>query len=466
MSKLDLNRIPIPKQEPRERAGNFSEVALGYSLKQAQAEAGRCIECPKRNCVAGCPVDIDIPEFIRAIKENDIAQAASVIKKTNSLPGICGRVCPQETQCEAACVLDKKGAPIAIGRLERYVADWERAHPGRVVLPGVTKSPSGGKVAVIGSGPAGLTAAAELARLGHQVTIFESLHLAGGVLSYGIPEFRLPKAIVQEEVEYVLSLGVKLELNSVVGKLVTVDELLAGGYQAVFLGTGAGLPLFMNIPGESLSGVYSANEFLTRINLMKAYRFPEYDTPVRVGHRVVVIGGGNVAMDAARSALRLGAGDVTIVYRRSPEEIPARREEIDNALEEGINIRFLTQPKRFLGDELSRVMAVECYDTELGEPDADGRRRPVIKPGSEFSLDADVAIVALGTTPNPLVAATTTGLEVTKKGTVVTGEATGRTTREGIWAGGDIITGSATVISAMGAAKKAAADIDSYIRGT
>jgi glutamate synthase (NADPH/NADH) small chain len=465
MSRLDLNRVPIPKQEPSERVGNFSEVALGYSLKQAQAEASRCIDCPKRNCVAGCPVDIDIPEFIRAMKENDIPQAVSIIKKTNSLPGICGRVCPQETQCEAACVLDRKGAPIAIGRLERYVADWERAHPGRVALPGVTEAPSGRKAAVIGSGPAGLTAAAELARLGHQVTIFESLHLAGGVLSYGIPEFRLPKEIVQDEVDYVLSLGVKLELNSVVGKLITVDELLAGGYQAVFLGTGAGLPLFMNIPGENLSGVYSANEFLTRVNLMKAYRFPEYDTPVKVGHRVVVIGGGNVAMDAARSALRLGAEDVTVVYRRSLEEIPARREEIDNAREEGIKVRFLTQPKQFRGDELSRVMAVECYETELGEPGDDGRRRPVVKPGSEFSLDADVAIVALGTTPNPLVAATTTGLEVTRKGTVVADKATGRTTREGVWAGGDIITGSATVISAMGAAKKAAADIDSYLRG-
>jgi glutamate synthase (NADPH/NADH) small chain len=465
MSRLDLNRVPIPKQEPSERTGNFSEVALGYSLKQAQAEASRCIDCPKRNCVVGCPVDIDIPEFIRAIKEKDIPQAVRVIKKTNSLPGICGRVCPQETQCEVACVLDKKGAPIAIGRLERYVADWERAHPGRVALPGVTKPPSGREAAVVGAGPAGLIAAAELARLGHQVTIFESLHLAGGVLSYGIPEFRLPKVIVQDEVDYVLSLGVKLELNSVVGKLITVDELLAGGYQAVFLGTGAGLPLFMNIPGENLSGVYSANEFLTRVNLMKAYRFPEYDTPVKVGHRVVVIGGGNVAMDAARSALRLGAEDVTVVYRRSLAEIPARREEIDNALEEGIKIRFLTQPKQFKGDEFSRVMAVECYETELGEPGDDGRRRPVVKPGSEFSLDTDVAIVALGTTPNPLVAATTTGLEVTRKGTVVADKATGRTTREGIWAGGDIITGSATVISAMGAAKKAAADIDSYLRG-
>jgi len=465
MSRLDLNRVPIPKQEPGERASNFSEVALGYSLKQAQAEASRCIDCPKRNCVAGCPVDIDIPEFIRAMKENDIPQAVRIIKKTNSLPGICGRVCPQETQCEAACVLDKKGAPIAIGRLERYVADWERAHPGRVVFSGMTKPPSHRKVAIVGSGPAGLTAAAELARLGHQVTIFESLHLAGGVLSYGIPEFRLPKVIVRDEVDYVLSLGVKLELNSVVGKLVTVDELLAGSFKAVFLGTGAGLPLFMNIPGENLSGVYSANEFLTRVNLMKAYRFPEYDTPVKVGHRVVVIGGGNVAMDAARSALRLGAEDVTVVYRRSLEEIPARREEIDNTWEEGIKIRFLTQPKQFKGDELSHVMAMECYETELGKPDDDGRRRPVVKPDSEFSLDADVAIVALGTTPNPLVTATTAGLEVTRKGTVVADMATGRTTRDGIWAGGDIITGSATVINAMGVAKKAAADIDSYIRG-
>jgi glutamate synthase (NADPH/NADH) small chain len=465
MSRLDLNRVPIPKQEPDERAGNFSEVALGYSLKQAQAEASRCIDCPKRNCVAGCPVDIDIPEFIRAMKENDLPQAVRIIKKTNSLPGICGRVCPQETQCEAACALDKKGAPIAIGRLERYVADWERAYPGRVVLSGITKPPSHRKVAVVGSGPAGLTAAAELARLGHQVTIFESLHLAGGVLSYGIPEFRLPKVIVRDEVDYVLSLGVKLELNSVVGKLITVDELLAGSFKAVFLGTGAGLPLFMNIPGENLSGVYSANEFLTRVNLMKAYRFPEYDTPVKVGHRVVVIGGGNVAMDAARSALRLGAEDVTVVYRRSLEEIPARREEIDNAWEEGIKIRFLTQPMQFKGDELSQVMALECYQTELGTPDDDGRRRPVVKPDSEFSLDADVAIVALGTTPNTLVTGTTTGLEVTGKGTVVADIATGRTTRDGIWAGGDIITGSATVINAMGVAKKAAADIDSYIRG-
>jgi len=460
-----LNRVPIAKQAPEVRVKNFSEVALGYSFREAQAEASRCIQCPKRLCVAGCPVDIDIPEFIQAIEEGDLPQALRVLKETNSLPGICGRVCPQETQCEAVCALDKKGAPIAIGRLERYVADWERAHLGEVALSGVAKPPSGRRVAVVGSGPAGLTAAAELAKLGHGVTIFESLHVAGGVLIYGIPEFRLPKDIVRAEVDYVASLGVKIELNAVVGKLVTVDELLAGGYQAVFLGTGAGAPMFLNIPGENLSGIYSANEFLTRVNLMKAYQFPEYDTPVKVGHRVVVIGGGNVAMDAARCAVRLGADEVSVVYRRSEVEMPARREEIDNAMEEGIKFRFLTQPKKFLGNEGNWVAAMECYRMELGEPDNSGRRRPIISPGTEFIIDADVAIVALGTSPNPLVASTTRGLEVTKRGTVVADEDSGQTTKPGVWAGGDIVTGAATLISAMGAAKRAAADIDEYLRG-
>ena len=464
MAKLDLNRVSMPRQEPEVRAKNFSEVALGYSLKQALAEANRCILCPKRNCVAGCPVNVDIPGFVEAMRDGDMPRAVRALKSKNALPGICGRVCPQETQCEVACVINKRGAPIAIGRLERFVADWERANMGRVNSPELPK-PTGKRVAVVGSGPAGLTAAAELAKLGHGVTIFEALHVAGGVLTYGIPEFRLPKEIVQAEVDYVASLGVELKLNSVIGKIDTVDELLESGYQAVFLGTGAGLPMFMNIAGENLNGIYSANEFLTRVNLMKAYRFPEYDTPVKVGKRVAVIGGGNVAMDSARCALRLGADEVYIIYRRSEVEIPARREEVENAMEEGIQFRFLTNPKRFLGDEKNWVVGMECYQMELGEPDESGRRRPIVKEGSEFIIDVDVVVVALGTTPNPLIAQTTEGLKTSKWGTVVADEDTGRAEKPGVWAGGDIVTGSATVISAMGAGKRAAADIDEYLRG-
>jgi glutamate synthase (NADPH/NADH) small chain len=455
----------MPRQDPKVRGRNFNEVALGYSLEQAQEEASRCIQCPKRSCVDGCPVGIDIPDFIKAISEGDMPEAVRILKSKNSLPGICGRVCPQETQCESTCSLAKKGAPIAIGRLERFVADWERANMPSANSPSIQPSASGKQVAVVGSGPAGLTAAADLAKLGHNVTIFEALHVAGGVLMYGIPEFRLPKEIVQAEVDYVASLGVKIELDSVVGKLVTIDELLNKGYHAVFLGTGAGLPMFLNIPGENLNGIYSANEFLTRVNLMKAYRFPEYDTPVKIGKRVVVVGGGNVAMDSARCALRLGADEVYIVYRRSEVEMPARREEVENAKEEGIQFKLLTNPKRFLGDEQNWVVGMECYEMELGEPDEGGRRRPVVKPGSEFIIDVDEVIVALGTTPNPLIASTTPGLETTKRGTVVADGATGKTVKDRVWAGGDIVTGAATVISAMGAGKAAAADIDRYLRG-
>ncbi len=465
MPQLNLNRVEMPRQEPKERAKNFNEVALGYTHEQAMEEAMRCIQCPKRPCVGGCPVNIDIPDFILALKEGRMEDAVKILKSKNALPGICGRVCPQETQCEEVCTLAKKKAPVAIGRLERYVADWERMN-----LVGKKKSVSpapstGKKVAVVGSGPAGLTAAAELAMRGHNVTIFEALHTAGGVLMYGIPEFRLPKVIVQGEVDYVRSLGVTIELDSVIGRLLTLDELLADGYDAIFLGTGAGLPTFLGIPGENLNGIYSANEFLTRVNLMKAYLFPSYDTPVRIGKKVAVFGGGNVAMDSARCALRLGADVVYIIYRRSEAEMPARKEEVENAKEEGIQFKLLTAPKRFIGDERNNVKAVECYQMELGEPDESGRRRPVIKPGSEFTIEIDVAIVAIGTSPNPLIAQTTKGLETTKHGTVVVkDESTGRTVKDRVWAGGDIVTGAATVISAMGAGKRAAADIDAFLR--
>ncbi|MBA7601259.1 Glutamate synthase [NADPH] small chain [subsurface metagenome] len=463
MAKLDLNRVSMPRQAPRLRARNFNEVALGYSLEQAQAEAGRCIQCPRHPCIDGCPVEIDIPGFIKAVGDGDMPEAVRILKDKNSLPGICGRVCPQETQCEATCVLAKKGAPIAIGRLERYVADWERANIESVSSPVVQPTPTGKRVAVVGSGPAGLTAAADLAKLGHSVTIFEALHVAGGVLMYGIPEFRLPKDIVQAEVNYVVSLGVRIELDSVVGKTISVDDLLNSGYQAVFLGPGAGAPMFLNIPGENLNGIYSANEFLTRVNLMKAYRFPEYDTPVKIGQRVGVVGGGNVAMDAARCALRLGAEEVYIIYRRSEVEMPARREELENAKEEGIQFKLLTNPKRYIGNDQNWVVAMECYEMELGEPDASGRRRPIAIPGSEFIIKVDLAIAALGTRPNPIIPSATEGLETTKWGTIVADEVIGKTTKPAVWAGGDIVTGAATVISAMGAGKRAAVSIDEYL---
>ena len=465
MAKLDLNRVSMPRQDPKVRAKNYNEVALGYNAEQAKAEANRCIQCPKRPCIPGCPVEIDIPGFILALREDNMPEAVRILKNKNSLPGICGRVCPQEVQCEVACVLDKKGAPVAIGRLERYVADWERANMNSIGSPTAHPEPTGKPVAVVGSGPAGLTAAADLAKLGHSVTIFEALHVAGGVLMYGIPEFRLPKDIVQGEVDYVASLGVEIKLDSVVGKVMTVDELLNNGYRAVFLGPGAGAPMFLNIPGENLNGIYSANEFLTRVNLMKAYLFPEYDTPVKVGKRVAVVGGGNVAMDAARCALRLGAEEVYIIYRRSKQEMPARAEERDNAEEEGIIFKLLTNPKQFLGNEQNWVVGMECYEMELGEPDESGRRRPIAKPGTEYIIEVDTAIAALGTRPNPIVPSTTKGLEITKWGTIATDEATGRTSKKGVWCGGDMATGAATVISAMGAAKRAAADIDEYLRG-
>ena len=465
MPKLDLNRVSMPRQDPKERAKNFNEVALGYTEEQAKCEANRCIQCPKRPCVNGCPVNVDIPEFIKALREDNMPEAVRILKSKNALPGICGRVCPQETQCEEVCTLAKRGAPIAIGRLERYVADWERKNQPatEAQAPDIPK-PTGKRVAIVGSGPAGLTAAADLAKMGHSVTIFEALHVGGGVLMYGIPEFRLPKEIVQAEVKYVESLGADLVLDSVIGKIDTVDELLASGYDAVFLGTGAGLPMFMNIPGENLCGIYSANEFLTRTNLMKAYLFPVYDTPLSVGKRVAVIGGGNVAMDSARCALRLGAEEVYVIYRRSEVEMPARREEVENAMEEGIIFKFLTNPVEFIGNEQGWVTSVKCIEMELGEPDESGRRRPIPKKGSEFTIDVDTVVVALGTTPNPLIASTTEGLDTTRRGTVIADEETGKTNKERVWAGGDIVTGSATVISAMGAGKRAAADIDKFLR--
>ncbi len=464
MPKLNLNRVQMLRQDPVIRAHNFDEVALGYTLEQAQAEAGRCIQCKKRNCTLGCPVEVDIPEFIQAISQGDLPEAVKILKNKNSLPGICGRVCPQESQCEFTCTLNRQEAPIAIGRLERFVADWEAAHKNQLVNVPQIPAFTGKRVAVVGSGPAGLAAAADLAKMGHQVTIFEALHVAGGVLMYGIPEFRLPKKIVRSEVEYITSLGVEIKLDSLIGKLKTVDDLLNNGYQAVFLGTGAGLPTFMNIPGENLNGIYSSNEYLTRINLMHAYKFPEYDTPVKKGKNVAVIGGGNVAMDSARCALRMGAERVYIVYRRTENEMPARREEMENAKEEGIIFKVLTYPKQFIGDERGWVKSIECLTVTLGEPDESGRRRPIIKPGSEFLLEVDVVVVAVGTTPNPLIAATTQDLPVSKHGTVIANEQNGITLKEKVWAGGDIVTGSATVISAMGAGRRAAADIDRFLR--
>jgi len=452
-------QVEMPKQTPEERVGNFSEVALGYDEAMAAQEASRCLSCPKPQCMKGCPVGVEIPAFIKLIKEGKIREAAWKVKETNALPAICGRVCPQELQCQKTCILGIRGQPIAIGRLERFVADYERQ--GGVRTP-ERATPTGHMVAVVGSGPAGLTVAAELARLGHEVEMFESLHEAGGVLIYGIPEFRLPKDIVKYEVEYVKSLGVRLHLDATVGRLVSVPELLAGGYDAVFIGSGAGLPDFLHVPGENLRGVYSANEFLIRTNLMKAYRFPVYRTPIQLGKTVVVVGGGNVAMDSARCAIRLGAEKVYIVYRRSEEELPARHEEIENAKEEGVEFRLLTNPVRFLGDLEGNLVGVECLKMDLGEPDASGRKRPLPREGSNHCIEADTAVVAIGQSPNPIIQRTTEGLEVTRWGTILVDESTMATKLKGVYAGGDVVTGGATVISAMGAGKIAAGAIHDY----
>jgi glutamate synthase (NADPH/NADH) small chain len=463
MAKVIPNRVEMPRQDPEVRRHNFNEVALGFDMELAKAEAERCLQCKKPKCIEGCPVGVNIPGFILKIQEGDMPGAVEVLKSDNNLPAICGRVCPQETQCEEVCVLGKKHEPVAIGRLERFVADWDLA--GGAAIPELPPS-SGKKVAVIGAGPASLTCAADLARYGHAVAIFESLHAAGGVLIYGIPEFRLPKAIVKAEVDYVRQLGVDIRLDAVIGKLFTIDELLGEqGYDAVFLGTGAGLPRFMGIPGENYNGVYSANEFLTRTNLMKAYLFPEYDTPIKVKSRVIVVGAGNVAMDSARCALRLGYEEVRIVYRRSRTEMPARAEEAENAEEEGIIFELLTNPVEIYGDDNGWVRGMRCIRMELGEPDESGRRRPIPVPGSEFDMEVDIVVIAIGTSPNPLVFTEAGGLERSRHGTVVADEETGRTTKARVWAGGDVVTGAATVISAMGAGKRAAADIDRFLRG-
>ena len=465
-NKKKREKVPrqaMPEQDPSVRRHNFDEVPLGYTEEQAVIEASRCLQCKKPLCVAGCPVDVDIPGFIKLITEREFALAARWIKETNSLPAVCGRVCPQEVQCEQLCVLGKKQEPVAIGRLERFVADYERAS-GDVPIPKVAAA-TGKRVAVVGSGPAGLTIAGDLIKQGHEVTVFEGLHKAGGVLIYGIPEFRLPKAIVDAEVDYLVRLGVEIRANMVIGRGKTVDDLLSEGYDAVFLGVGAGAPVFMDIPGENLSGIYSANEYLTRSNLMKAYRFPEYDTPIAQGKEVAVLGGGNVTMDSVRTALRLGARNAYVVYRRTEAEMPARLEEIHHAKEEGVQFQFLTNPVEYLGDDQGWVKGMRCIRMELGEPDDSGRRRPVPIPDSEFVIDVDMVVVAIGTMANPVIPATTPGLETTRWGYIVAKDETGETSRTGIFAGGDIVTGSATVILAMGAAKKAARAIDAYLQG-
>lgn len=465
---MSLKKNPMPSQEPAVRAHNFDEVTIGYSAETAVDEALRCLSCKNMPCVSGCPVNIHIPEFIAKVKEGDFEGAYQVIHKTSSLPAVCGRVCPQETQCEAKCVRGIKGEPVGIGRLERFVADWHNAHSD--TAPTVAPS-NGHRVAIVGSGPSGLTCAGDLAKKGHKVTVFEALHTAGGVLVYGIPEFRLPKSIVRKEVENLIAMGVDVETNVVIGKTLTVDELFEKGFEAVFIGSGAGLPNFMGIPGESCKGVYSANEFLTRSNLMKAYR-EDPDTPIMKGGKVAVVGGGNVAMDAARTALRLGAEKVYIVYRRSMEELPARREEVEHAQEEGIEFLLLNNPVEILGYENPDdrrdpkngfVTGIKCIKMKLGEPDERGRRRPIPIEGSEFVLDVNTVIISIGTSPNPLIKSTTAGLEVNKHGGIIVEEATGATTKEGVYAGGDAVTGAATVISAMGAGKTAAKAIDEYL---
>ena len=459
MSNMTRTKTPMPEQDPKVRARNFEEVALGYTAEQAMEEAGRCLGCKKPKCVEGCPVNVRIPEFIAKVAEGDFQAAYEIVTSTNALPALSGRVCPQESQCESKCVRGVKGEPVAIGRLERFVADWYREHVN--TMP--EKAPSNGvKVAVVGSGPAGLTCASDLAKKGYAVTVFEALHTAGGVLVYGIPEFRLPKAIVANEVKKLEAQGVEVMTNMVIGRVLSIDELFEMGYKAVFVGSGAGLPMFMHIPGEALKGVYSANEYLTRINLMKAYT-EEADTPILRSKAVAVVGGGNVAMDGARCAMRLGAEHVYIVYRRGEAEMPARKEEQHHAKEEGIEFKTLCNPVEILGDEDGRVCGMKCIRMELGEPDASGRRRPVEIPGSEFVLDVDTVIMALGTSPNPLIRSTTPGLETNKKGCLIVNEDE-MTTRDGVFAGGDAVTGAATVILAMGAGKKGASAIDAYLQ--
>lgn len=461
MPNMSLKKNEMPSQAPDVRNKNFQEVALGYTPEQAIDEAKRCLNCKNRPCVSGCPVNIVIPEFIARMAEGDFEEAYQVIAQSSALPAVCGRVCPQESQCEKFCVRGVKGEPVAIGRLERFAADWHNAHSTEIP---VRPASNGKKVAIIGSGPSGLTCAGDLARLGYEVTVFEALHIPGGVLVYGIPEFRLPKAIVQKEIDGLKAMGVKIETNMVIGRALSIDELLEQGYQAVFIGSGAGLPRFMNIPGENLKGVYSANEFLTRVNLMQAY-LPDSDTPIQHARRVAVVGGGNVAMDAARCAKRLGAEEVYIVYRRSEKELPARAEEVEHAKEEGIIFKLLNNPSKILGDETGSVVGMECLEMTLGEPDASGRRRPVEKPGSEFVLDVDCVIMAIGTSPNPLIKSTTEGLETQKWGGIIVEEETGLTSRENVYAGGDAVTGAATVILAMGAGKSAAKAIHEKLSG-
>ncbi len=467
MTRASKTRVEMPRRDPKERGTDFKEVALGLEPELAIAEAERCLNCRHKPCVSGCPVEVPIPEFIQLILKGDFEAADAKIKETNSLPAVCGRVCPQETQCEQVCVLARRGQPIAIGMLERFVADQASAAKkarGEAADGQQAKPKYKERIAIIGSGPAGLTCAADLAGYGYGVDIFEALHDTGGVLRYGIPEFRLPKSIVDEEVEYVKSLGVNIFTNVAVGLTLDFNEMLSSGkYAAAFIGTGAGLPYFLNIPGENLNGVYSANEFLTRANLMKAYLFPEYDTPIKVGRRVAVIGAGNVAMDAARVALRLGAEEVSIVYRRSREEMPARIEEIENAEEEGIKLQLLTNPARILGDDRFCVRAMECVRMQLGEPDSSGRRRPVEIPGSLFTMDVDTVIVAVGQGANPMLTTRVDGLELNKWGNIATFDECGATSIPGVWAGGDITTGASTVISAMGAGKRAALGIHQWL---
>lgn len=461
MPNMSPVKVPMNEQEPLVRNKNFKEVSLGYTAEQAIEEATRCLNCRHHPCVGGCPVGVPIPEFISHMAQGEFEAAYQVISRENALPAICGRVCPQENQCEGKCVRGIKGEPVGIGRLERFAADYHMAHRTQAQAQ---PEKNGHKVAVVGSGPSGITCAGELAKRGYTVTVFEALHQTGGVLSYGIPEFRLPKDLVQNEVKQVAELGVEFKTNVIVGRSLTVDELLADGYEAVFIGSGAGLPRFMNIPGEALNGVYAANEFLTRVNLMKAYQFPEAPTPIRVGQKVAVIGGGNVAMDAARTAKRLGAESVYIIYRRSEAELPARKEEVHHAKEEGIIFKLLNNPVAIIGNDAGEVQAIQCVEMTLGEPDASGRRRPVEKAGSEFTIEVDTVIEAIGQSPNPLIRQTTAHLDVQRWGGIIVNEETMETSKADVYAGGDAVTGAATVILAMGAGKKAALAIDEKIK--